>query len=54
MSVHMGQQMARYMGGDVAANPWENLAWPAIPGHLGKPWFLPVVGAWYKVQDMLH
>ncbi len=51
MSIHMGQRMARYMAGDMAANPWSDLAWPAIPGHLGKPWFLPAVGAWYKVQD---
>ncbi|HEX7852277.1 MAG TPA: FAD-dependent oxidoreductase [Sphingobium sp.] len=54
MSVHMGQQMARYMGGDLSANPWVDLAWPAIPGHLGKPWFLPAVGMWYKIQDLLH
>lgn len=54
MSVYMGQQMARYMDGDSSANPWEGLAWPAIPGHLGKPWFLPAVGAWYKIQDILH
>jgi glycine/D-amino acid oxidase-like deaminating enzyme len=54
MSVYMGQQMARYMDGDHSANPWEGLAWPAIPGHLGKPWFLPAVGAWYKIQDILH
>lgn len=30
------------------------LTWPAIPGHLGKPWFLPMVGAWYRVQDWRH
>lgn len=54
MATHMGRQMARYMAGDTAANPWEELAWPAIPGHLGKPWFLPAVGLWYKLQDALH
>jgi glycine/D-amino acid oxidase-like deaminating enzyme len=54
MSVHMGKQMAKYMGGDLSANPWASLDWPAIPGHLGKPWFLPAVGAWYKLQDALH
>lgn len=54
MSVHMGQQMARYMGGDMSANPWADMPWPAIPGHLGKPWFLPLVGAWYKLQDRLY
>lgn len=54
MSVHMGQKMALYMGGDLTANPWADMPWPAIPGHLGKPWFLPMVGAWYKLQDALH
>lgn len=54
MASHMGQQMAVYMAGDAAANPWEHLDWPAIPGHLGKPWFLPAVGLWYKFQDAIH
>jgi len=54
MAPHMGVQMARYMGGDMSANPWTDLAWPAIPGHVGKPWFLPAVGLWYKLQDILH
>lgn len=54
MSVMMGQQMVRTMDGDTAANPWTHLDWPAIPGHLGKPWFLPAVGLLYKLQDILH
>lgn len=54
MSVHMGQIMARIMAGDAAANPFAGLAWPAIPGHLGPPWFLPLVGAYYRYQDWRH
>lgn len=54
MSVHMGQVMAEVMGGNPAANPWRELAWPAIRGHFGPPWFLPFVGAWYRIQDRLH
>lgn len=54
MATHLGERMARVMGGDAAANPFADLAWPAIPGHLGKPWFLPMVGAWYRLQDWLH
>ncbi|QEY64295.1 FAD-binding oxidoreductase [Metapseudomonas lalkuanensis] len=54
MSVHMGQVMAEVMDGKVEANPWGELSWPAIPGHFGKPWFLPLVGAYYRVQDYLH
>jgi glycine/D-amino acid oxidase-like deaminating enzyme len=54
MSVHMGQVMAEVMDGKVEANPWRELNWPAIPGHFGKPWFLPMVGAYYRLQDYLH
>jgi glycine/D-amino acid oxidase-like deaminating enzyme len=54
MSVHMGQVMAEVMDGKVEANPWRELDWPAIPGHFGKPWFLPLVGAYYRFQDYLH
>jgi glycine/D-amino acid oxidase-like deaminating enzyme len=54
MSVHMGQAMADVMEGRADANPWRQLEWPPIPGHFGKPWFLPVVGAYYRLQDILH
>lgn len=54
MSVHMGEVMAEVMGGNAAGNPWRQLDWPTIPGHFGKPWFLPLVGAYYRVQDLLH
>lgn len=54
MSVHMGQAMVDVMAGRSEANPWRELDWPAIPAHFGKPWFLPLVGAYYRVQDILH
>ena len=54
MSVHMGQVMAEVMAGRQEQNPWRDLEWPAIPGHFGKPWFLPVIGAYYRWQDWLH
>jgi glycine/D-amino acid oxidase-like deaminating enzyme len=54
MSVHMGQVMADVMEGRADANPWSQLEWPPIPGHFGKPWFLPLVGAYYRLQDILH
>jgi glycine/D-amino acid oxidase-like deaminating enzyme len=51
MSVHMGECMARVMAGDVAANPWRNNPWPAIPGHFGPPWFLPAVGLYFQIKN---
>lgn len=53
MSVHMGQRMADVMNGDLQANPWRDRSWPAIPGHIGPPWFLPFVGAYYTLKDKL-
>jgi glycine/D-amino acid oxidase-like deaminating enzyme len=54
MAVRTGQAMAEVMNGAPEANPWRALDWPAVPGHFGPPWFLPVVGAWYRLQDRLH
>lgn len=54
MSVRTGQAMAEVVNGCPNANPWRELDWPAVPGHFGPPWFLPAVGAWYRLQDRLH
>ena len=51
MSVHMGQVMARLIAGEPQDNPWGGRDWPAIPGHFGPPWFLPLVGAYYRTKD---
>lgn len=53
MSVHMGQLIAKVMGGNVAANPFRDLPWKAVPGHFGPPWFMPFVGAYFRIKDRL-
>ncbi|MBI1774124.1 MAG: FAD-binding oxidoreductase [Proteobacteria bacterium] len=54
MSTHMGVVMAEVMDGRPEANIWRSFEWPAIPGHFGRPWFLPIVGAYYRLMDVLH
>lgn len=54
MSTHMGQVMADVMNGNAMANPWRDFDWPAIPGHTGKPWFLPLVGAYFRIKDVFY
>jgi glycine/D-amino acid oxidase-like deaminating enzyme len=54
MSTLMGSIMARRIAGEDAANPWRDIDWPAVPGHYGTPWFLPAVGAYYRLMDRLH
>jgi glycine/D-amino acid oxidase-like deaminating enzyme len=51
MSTYMGDVMARRMMGQDVANPWRDMPWPAVPFHFGKPWFLPLVGAYYRWRD---
>lgn len=51
MSTYMGRVMADVMDGKPELNPWRGFAWPAIPGHFGRPWFLPLVGAYYRLRD---
>jgi glycine/D-amino acid oxidase-like deaminating enzyme len=53
MSVRMGEVMADVMNGNAAENLWA-LPWAAFPGHTGKPWFLPLVGAWYRMLDAVQ
>lgn len=54
MSVHMGEVMADLVEGKATNCPWITTNWPAVPFHFGKPWFLPFVGMYYKIQDILH
>ncbi|WP_321813971.1 MULTISPECIES: FAD-binding oxidoreductase [unclassified Paraburkholderia] len=53
MSTHTGRCIARTMLGERAANPWSGRDWPAVPGHFGPPWFLPLIGLYYKMKDAI-
>ncbi len=50
-SGYIGDRMAKLIGGQADANPLAGKTFSAIPGHLGPPWFLPIVGAWYRYLD---
>lgn len=52
MSTHMGAIMAGVLRAERVANPWRDLDWPAVPLHFGWPWFLPFVGAYYRLKDL--
>ncbi|MBA1230518.1 FAD-binding oxidoreductase [Pseudomonas viridiflava] len=54
MATYMGTIMAEVLDGRADLNPWRDFTWPAIPGHFGNPWFLPLVGAYYRFQDLVR
>jgi glycine/D-amino acid oxidase-like deaminating enzyme len=53
MATLMGSIMADVMDGRPDLNPWRDFDWPAIPGYFGRPWFLPILGAYYRVKDFV-
>ncbi|MGO4851814.1 NAD(P)/FAD-dependent oxidoreductase [Phaeovulum sp. W22_SRMD_FR3] len=53
MSTLIGAALADIAMGVEGSNPLDAMAWKAVPLHTGKPWFMPVVGAYYRVKDAL-
>lgn len=54
LSTHIGEIMGEVMAGKPNRNPMEGMDWDAVPGHFGKPWFLPVVGLYYRMLDKIQ
>lgn len=53
ISTLMGTVLADMAMGREGTNPLDGLSWPPIPFFSGKPWFLPLVGAYYKFRDRI-
>jgi glycine/D-amino acid oxidase-like deaminating enzyme len=54
MSTQMGILLADAIMGKGDRNPVNGLEWPTIAGYSGKPWFLPMVGLYYKMLDKIR
>jgi glycine/D-amino acid oxidase-like deaminating enzyme len=55
MAAWQGQKMAEFIAEDKTDNPFAEIPFPGAPLGLynGKPWFLPLAGAYYKVLDWI-
>jgi glycine/D-amino acid oxidase-like deaminating enzyme len=53
MATCLGTLVARRMAGETIEHPLFDDHFAAIPFYSGDPWFLPVVGAFYRVKDWL-
>ena len=50
----LGRRMARnILGADNSQSAYEGLEFRTHPFYAGKPWFLPVVGNWYRLRDWM-
>lgn len=53
MATQLGMTVARRMGGERVEHPLFDDRFPPIPFYHGNPWFLPLIGAYYRVKDVL-
>jgi glycine/D-amino acid oxidase-like deaminating enzyme len=55
LATYLGAQIAAEIMGAPSYNPYEKIRFPGAPLGLynGRPWFLPLAGAYYKVLDWI-
>jgi glycine/D-amino acid oxidase-like deaminating enzyme len=53
MATRLGELIARRMGGEAIDHPLFDDRFPPIPLYHGRPWFLPLAGAYYTLKDWL-
>lgn len=51
MATFSGREIARSLLGKRQDLPMAGLTFPAVPGHFGPPWFLPLIGAGAQTID---
>ena len=52
MMTYLGHRTAhKIVGGSTRINAFDGLDFPTVPLYSGNPWFLPMVGAWYRTRD---
>jgi glycine/D-amino acid oxidase-like deaminating enzyme len=52
LNTWMGRAMAGAMCGDPLP-PFAELRHPVVPAHRWRRWYLPAVGAWYRLRDRI-
>ncbi len=53
MAIGLGEVVARRMAGHMVRHPFLDTPFNPIPLYSGSPWFLPIVGAVYRVLDRI-
>ena len=55
MMTYLGSQTGRKLvdGSTKPVNAFDGREFPTVPLYGGKPWFLPLVGTWYRTRDWL-
>jgi glycine/D-amino acid oxidase-like deaminating enzyme len=53
LATELGDLVARRIAGERIVHPLVDRPFPPIPLYRGRPWFLPLAGAYYRVKDWM-
>ncbi|MEO8294051.1 MAG: FAD-binding oxidoreductase [Gemmatimonadota bacterium] len=53
MSVFLGDRLGQHVATGAELPELATLDFPKIPLYHGDPWFLPIVGGWYRMRDWI-
>ncbi len=54
MNTYLGHQVAlKILGKSNRPSAFDGLKFPSNPLYYGRPWFLPMVGTWYRLRDRI-
>ena len=53
MATYLGELVARRMAGEPIEHPLFDDLFAPIPFYNGRPWFLPLIGAYYRFRDLV-
>ena len=54
LSTYLGARVGEHIAGHGDLTPFSDLPFRAVPLHFGRPWFLPMVGAYYRMKDAMR
>jgi glycine/D-amino acid oxidase-like deaminating enzyme len=54
MAIYLGNRIGRHLAEGIELPLLASLKFPPIPLYRGTPWFLPAVGAWYRMLDWMR
>jgi glycine/D-amino acid oxidase-like deaminating enzyme len=54
MAIYLGTGVGRHLAGGGELPSLASLGFPAVPLYEGRPWFLPLAGAWFQMLDWMR
>jgi glycine/D-amino acid oxidase-like deaminating enzyme len=54
LATYLGARVGQALAGGDDLRPFAGRAFRAVPLHFGRTWFLPLVGAYYRIKDALR